>query len=246
MQAGITKPPVDPADWCRDRERIRVHLMHLNGECDGLLVFRGGKFHLFYDPDPHRGRFTFAHEVGHYLIDEHHAAIRSGVGPPKCFTGFVTDVKMEREADWFAAGLLMPRFLFARSCPDPNIKDIRETAKVFDVSLTSAILRTITFTDIRTAVVVTVAGKIKWYFPSEGMKLSGIRTANIGCQPHPRSKTAAVYANLRGLPSEPIDGGKCSASDWFATAYDDPDLWEEVLPVPAFDQVITLLTFYDD
>jgi len=211
-EAGVTKPPVDPLEWCRDSEEIEVHQSALRGECDGLLVFRKGKFHLFYRPDPYRMRFTQAHEVAHYLIEEHHMAIRSGAAEHVCKTAFVTDSAMEREADSFAAGLLMPAFLFQPRCPDPNFAAIGKVARDFDVSFTAAILRTIAFTPLAAAVVVTVAGKIKWYFPSEEMAYTGVHTAKVGDPPPRNTKTAEVCVKLHSLPSEPIAGGSGPAS----------------------------------
>lgn len=178
--ADITAPPVDPVVWCRDPSLIRVHVLNLGGECDGLLLFRKGRFHLFYHPDPHRWRFTFAHEVGHYLVEEHHQAIRLGRGEHNCRTGFVTDLQIEREADWFASALLMPSHMFEPRCPDPNFKDISKAAEIFQVSLTAAVLRTIVFTRVRTGVIVTVAGKIKWYFLSDDMVYSGVHSPKVG------------------------------------------------------------------
>jgi len=245
-QAGISCPPVDPMHWCRDSKRIRVYPIDLNGECDGLLLFRNGKFHLFYQPHPRRGRFTLAHEVAHYLMDKHHRAIRSGVGEHSCVTGFISSAEMEREADWFAAALLMPSAIFAPRCPDPNFMEVSKVAAAFDVSLTAALLRTVDFTKVRTAVVVTVDGKIKWYSLSDDMAYSGVHGVRIGHPPPRRSKTSWACANLPRLPTEPIRGGRCYASDWFVNAHNDPELWEELLPLPQYRQVVTLLTFYSD
>jgi len=62
-----------------------------------------------------------------------------------------------------------------------------------------------------------------------------------GCPPPAGSKTAEACAQLSEVRAEPISGGTCFASDWFENAHRDPDLWEEVLPMPAYNQVLTLL-----
>ncbi|MCH7708502.1 MAG: ImmA/IrrE family metallo-endopeptidase, partial [Myxococcales bacterium] len=143
MSAGITRPPVDPMAWCRDKELIRVKEFDLRGECDGLLRFRDGRFYLYFDKNPLRRRFNFAHEVAHFLIEEHARAIQNGRGEHESQSGFHTDSVMERQADWFASGLLMPDSLFIPICPDPSWKAISNTASNFDVSLTACALRTI-------------------------------------------------------------------------------------------------------
>lgn len=244
--AGISEPPVDPMVWCGDREFIRVRAMDLRGECDGLLRFRKGRFHLFYDPDPYRGRFSFAHEVAHYLLEDHATMIRRGTGEHSSEAGFVCDRRIEREADWFASGLLMPRFIFEPRCPDPNFKDIGRVAGDFEVSLSATVLRTVQFTRVRTAVIVTRGGEIAWGTPSEGMIYSGVHKPKTNREPPRGSKTAEVAASLSRQATQPIDGGKCFASEWFYNAREDPVLWEQVLPMPRFGQIMTLLTFYED
>jgi len=247
INAGITAPPVDPLIWCSDKDLISVRETDLRGECDGLLRYHGGRFHLFYDPGPLRWRFNLGHEVAHYLIDEHHQAIRSGTGAHKSFSGFIRNTAMEREADWFASALLMPRQLFQPKCPDPSFKGISKIAREFDVSLTSAALRTVFFsTDVRTALVVTERGRIAWYSLSEGLVYSGIHGVKKGAAPPAGSKTAEVYRSLANMDTEPIEGGKCAAAEWFTACHDDIVLWEEVLPLPRFQQIFTLLTAYDD
>lgn len=59
-----------------------------------------------------KGRFTLAHELGHYFIDHHRLAMESGKMQPHihCYNPFGKNEEwvIEREADCFAANLLMP------------------------------------------------------------------------------------------------------------------------------------------
>ena len=56
-----------------------------------------------------RKRFAIAHELGHYFIDEHSIALAQNLSAGHCSqTGFVSEIAVEREADLFAASLLMP------------------------------------------------------------------------------------------------------------------------------------------
>src|SRR5689334_23997225 len=52
------------------------------GNCfDGLLEYEAGEFHVYCNvdrgniPGGARARFTLAHELGHYFIDEHRIAL---------------------------------------------------------------------------------------------------------------------------------------------------------------------------
>jgi len=88
---------------------------------DGMTIFDNGRFyvHLNIDkgnrPNSERGRFTLAHELGHYFIDAHRIGLKNGLLEPhpseinkKQFT------TIEREADYFASCLLMPESRFIR------------------------------------------------------------------------------------------------------------------------------------
>ena len=51
--------------------------------------------------------FTVAHELGHYLIDDHPLAIL-GTGKHFSRSGYISNDRYEEEADAFATELLMP------------------------------------------------------------------------------------------------------------------------------------------
>lgn len=65
-----------------------------------------------------KGRFTLAHELGHYYLGHHRAAMISGVMHPHIYKynpfGNNYEWIIEREADEFAASLLMPIEAFRR------------------------------------------------------------------------------------------------------------------------------------
>lgn len=139
---------------------------------DGLLEYERGKFHVFinsrgsehlYDP---RTRFTFAHELGHYLIEEHrHALLLPGVKPHASFTNFLSDNLAEMEADYFASSLLMPRGrimtdIFMRKF---NFSLVDEIASKYNVSLTSALIKFMAIDHYPLLLVCSRAGRIAWY-----------------------------------------------------------------------------------
>lgn len=80
---------------------------------DGLIECINNRFHIYintHGKQPgHRVRFTFCHELGHYFISEHCYALVNGDEPAlSTYTGFKTDSYIERQADIFAANLLLP------------------------------------------------------------------------------------------------------------------------------------------
>jgi Zn-dependent peptidase ImmA (M78 family) len=109
--AGVTRPPV-PVDELVTAEGIRLAFDSLGGnDVSGMLYRRGTTTVMVINEQHHRHRqrFTIAHEIGHHRLHEADAYLdgtatlrfRDGASA----TG--TD-REEREANAFAAALLMP------------------------------------------------------------------------------------------------------------------------------------------
>ena len=117
---------------------------------DGMLEWKGGRFHIFCnldrvkEPEAPRARFTFAHELGHFFIDEHRNALREGLAPSHRSTClFESRNHVEQEADHFATNLLMPRERFVRRAKrcEPGLAGILSLAKHFKTSATGTAVR---------------------------------------------------------------------------------------------------------
>lgn len=120
------------------------------GDCfDGMLEFKNGRFHIYINnygfPKSDRTKFTFAHEIGHFYISEHASALINGQAPAhSSFTGFKSDNIIERQADHFAANLLMPKNLLLRVYRRKRkfeFETILEIKKKFGVSQLAALYR---------------------------------------------------------------------------------------------------------
>ncbi|RPG31137.1 MAG: ImmA/IrrE family metallo-endopeptidase [Muricauda sp. TMED12] len=117
--------------------------------CDGMLEFLDGEFHIFINTRgktiSNRARFTFAHELGHFYIHEHANALINGSAPAhSSFTGFKSEQIIERQADHFAANLLMPEELVIKAYRRKRkfeFETIVTISKEFQVSLTAALYR---------------------------------------------------------------------------------------------------------
>ena len=94
----------DLDDWAAEDGSIFVHG---EGEFDILLARY---------TSPRRDRFTVAHELGHYFL-------HSNQGETQIIAHRKGSTRIEWEANWFAAGLLMPREPFARYCKKQNDLD---------------------------------------------------------------------------------------------------------------------------
>lgn len=130
---------------------------------DGMLEHDNGKFHIYINNEKHdnpkRHRFSFAHELGHYFIDEHSLALAQNLSAGHCSQiGFISERVVEREADLFAASLLMPetrvRKLYQKN-RGFSFKAVETISKAFQVSIQSALYR-VFFLDLHPMMIVKV------------------------------------------------------------------------------------------
>ncbi|NGM62691.1 ImmA/IrrE family metallo-endopeptidase [Sphingobacterium sp. SGG-5] len=117
-------------------------------EISGVLVLNGSHSTIGVNQG-HSGvrkRFTIAHELGHYILHKDQGSMfMDKVLYRKNSDDYnVKDEKLEREANYFAANLLMPekavRKLFAKSkndfYDDSNIQDLAEKFEVSNSAMT--------------------------------------------------------------------------------------------------------------
>ncbi|MEX2581150.1 MAG: ImmA/IrrE family metallo-endopeptidase [Verrucomicrobiales bacterium] len=99
------------------------------GRVDGAIHVRGPRdFTIFLSPftGPLRDRFTIAHELGHYFL-------HSLVGEKPIKINREGSGRVEWEANWFAAGFLMPEEVFRNMWSDTGGR-VPALASNFNVS----------------------------------------------------------------------------------------------------------------
>lgn len=110
-----------------------------------------------------RQRFTVAHELGHFCIQSHKNSAVLCIAPETSWS--YTDKRIEREANAFAAELLMPSRLLdpalARGAVD--LVKAQEIANLCDVSDLAAAIRMCETTQERAAVVMFENGRLAWH-----------------------------------------------------------------------------------
>jgi len=98
---------------------------------ESIIIKNTNDFEIFLPPHTSmaRDRFTIAHELGHYLLQyKKGMGVRAAGRSPG-----PSNERVEWEANWFAAGLLMPEDVFREKLTSSN-HDIEELAKYFGVS----------------------------------------------------------------------------------------------------------------
>lgn len=121
---------------------VEVSYEQLNG-CEATLVGFGRRAIATINPSGSRGRerFSIAHEVGHWKLHRGRS-FRCRADTPD--NNLASDQTLEKEADTFAAHLLMPGVLFepaVRAFGKPNFKQLGEVAGAFETSLMATALR---------------------------------------------------------------------------------------------------------
>lgn len=146
---------------------------------DGLIQHKYGKFHIYINRDrvgandTPRARFTFAHELGHYYIDEHRNALKKGRVPSHpSFNKLVSKNLAEREADFFSSCLLMPSDQFRKQCLNKPLsgKLIEQLSAYFETSLSATLFRYFELDLFPMFIVCCKDAKVSWYFRSKDFK----------------------------------------------------------------------------
>lgn len=138
---------------------------------DGMTIYENGKFSIHINTDlgnnPHsaRGRFTLAHELGHYYIDTHRLGLKKGLLKPHASrTNQKQFSQIEREADFFASCLLMPEERFSKDFYRKKfcIELIDFLKDEYNVSRTACAFRYADIGNHPIMIIYAENGKIKW------------------------------------------------------------------------------------
>lgn len=169
---------VTPLDMIVEDEGLRVFYDSYGTDTfDGMTLYEKGIFSIHINTDlgnlqnSARGRFTLAHELGHYYIDSHRMGLKSGLlEPHPSRTNQKQFNKIEREADFFASCLLMPEERFSRDCYKKkfDIALIDFLRAEYEVSRTACAFRYADIGNHSIMIIYGESGRVKWYHCSDG------------------------------------------------------------------------------
>lgn len=241
----------DLAAICQD-EGVKIIVDDYGQAFDGMLVWEHPKFYIHLNSakgnsiTTTRGRFTLAHEVGHYFITSHREGLKSGNIPTHgSNSSLIHTDKLETEADNFAGNLLMPRERLRKITGGRgrtfSLDTIREVAKAFDVSLTAALIR---FANVGTHDIMIVSSRdniVQWSFRSENFPK--VPNKFKKGEPVPSTTVAGeafLKSNARYTTIEPVD-----YEDWFVYKTWKPEwqLYEQCFYSDQYNLVISVVWF---
>jgi hypothetical protein len=118
--------------------------------------------------DPRRRRFSIGHELGHWIHHRGRSSIcrSSDIGNPGAAS------QLEKQADRFAADLLMPRFLFGPSAAQlkrPDFEGIDMLATTFGTSRLATALRCVDIDSWPAVLVCHGPSGRRWFKPADSV-----------------------------------------------------------------------------
>jgi len=246
---GINELPIDPIKIA-DEEGIE-HLGDAYGvDFDARIEYHPEiqKFAIFYQlsrPGFTIGRvnFSLAHELGHYYL--HSRYLLSGKSH-NSQSDYRSKDPMEREADAFAAALLMPRHLFKSRIEKLRreictLRDICKLAKdQFKTSITSTTLRYLKCDFEPCAMVMSRDNQVLWADYSTDMQYLGMKYIPFGSRVPAKSRS---FALRHDSPDDIVDG-EIDSQVWFEYPKRS-QLWEEAMTLGHTGLVLTFLTLLD-
>ena len=231
----------------------RIFIREMDSDEDGvsgMLLRHGDTFGILYSTQiPNIGfqRFSIAHELGHYFIDGHLDQIPFDDNMHRSRAGFVSNNYYEREADHFAAGLLMPitpvRRVIHKS--PSGLGGIQAVQQETNASLTAAAIRYVGLTDEAVAIIISSNRIVDYCFMSETMRsLEGIDWLYKGTLVPSDTITESILDKSEEEQREAYAEGEVDITAWFGDHRSVAAL-EEVIGLGSYGRVLTVLTYPD-
>ena len=250
-QLGLTALPIDPKDIAQKKGIVVQELPPEFSEFSGALSRVGSTFGIMYATNIKsigRQRFNIAHELGHYFTPGHVEKLLAK-GSHQSNGEFQSSVEHEREADDFAARLLMPTLLCQKLVDGEagvGLEVVEHLANTAQVSLTAASLRYTSLTSNAVAVIVSSREAIEYCFLSDvlrgqmgdiwlpaGSAVAGMKTMT--------TSTAIMHAELKSGNKPHSNDGQTRWCEWFDCT-DRSDVYEQVVNLGSQGKVLTILS----
>lgn len=251
-QHGITSLPVCPFTIAKNSD-ITVQPKDSDElGVSGFLMRVGSEFAILYARHiANEGfiRFTVAHELGHYFLPGHPELLfANGDGIHQSKSGFTSQQREEKQADQFAAALLMPEALFKRAIDraGQGFSAIQSLADLCKTSITSTAIRYVSYTDDPLAVIVSSGDRVEYCLLSDRLRdAKQFRWLKKGDLIPPRSTTASFNKEPSNVEDGIQDEGCCWLDEWFDDA-PQVEVNEDVVGLGNYGKTLTVLFTDED
>ncbi len=214
-----------------------------NPGISGALIRQGDEYGILYATHISNvgfQRFSVAHELGHYFLPGHVENVLS-TGIHQSQAGYGAADQYEREADHFAACLMMPKLLFSRqmSRHSDGLGAAKGLAEQCGTSLTATAIRYAELTDSPVAVILSEGSQVFASFISTPMFDLVRCRLKKGSQLPSRSLTAAFNQGSRVSGVE--DAREIDLQEWFGMDRQVRGV-EEVICLGEYGRNLTILS----
>ena len=222
---GISSPSELDVEAIACDAGMDVRYENLDG-CEATLVGVKNQAIATIRPSGNRGRerFSVAHELGHWSMHRG-KSFRCRVDDQSA--NLASDAPREKEADSYAAHLLMPRYLFDPAIRSgakiPTFKHIGEVAQDFEVSVAATIIRMAEVDSLPVIVACYDAGGMRWraFAPHVPRRWRLVQTLD---------DDSFAYDIINGVTSKQC-AGKQEAAAWFSNEEADSyEVHENAMP----------------
>ena len=233
----ISSPEEVDVDAIAFDANIEVSYESMSG-CEASLVGFGDHAIATISPSTSRGRerFSLAHEIGHWKLHRGRS-FRCRADEPD--DNLLANKDLEKQADEFAAHLLMPAPLFnpaVKAAGRPGFKQLGEIASKFDTSLMATSLRLANVNTLPVIVACYDASGLKWHVMARDVPRRWWLKRELD------EDSFAYDLVFQGKPCTHL--GKQSADAWFENSDADKyEVYEQC--VPSGDKALVLLYLAD-
>jgi len=163
----ISKLPIDPKLIAKKANILVEPNTNCEKGVSGMLLRNGENYCIIYATYlENQGfeNFSIAHELGHYFLEGHFDKIFQYGKIHKSTADFISDNEIERQADTFAASLLMPENLFKDHLTEygKGMTCIEAMSKLCNTSLTATAIRYAELTENKVVVIISTNGIIDY------------------------------------------------------------------------------------
>lgn len=244
---GITSLSIDPIQIARDLGITVIPKPASSRGVSGMLLRNGDEYGIAYATHIDNvgfQHFSVAHELGHFLLPGHVDAVLGSSHVHESRAGFTSGERFEMEADHFAAGFLMPKFLFVpamRSAGD-GLSAIESLKTRCSTSLTATAIRFTQCTLDPMAIVVSSGAQIDYCFMSNALKeVDGIDWIRKRAFLPKNSATYAFNQDSDRVQRSDKTEDTSDLQDWFGGPH-SIQIMEEVIGLGSYGKTLTVLT----
>lgn len=241
----LRKLPVDPKELA---EKVDINVIPFSPphrDISGCLMMNQGAFGIFYSTAiQNEGfqNFTIAHELGHYFIPDHPSAVLVD-GKHLSRSGFISKNRFEREADAFAAALLMPWKLIEPVVKNsnPGFEAIKALSDACTSSLVASTIRYCEVTSECVAAVISHNGVVEFMTASESFKrLQGVNWIKKREQVPGSVPTSHLSSDSDWVKRCEVALEGSLLNQWFPDA-NEQEVEEDVIGLGSYDRTLTVL-----